>query len=77
MDTININLTTLDMENINHIEIKKMLFIYNAIQNGWSVFKKDYNYIFRKNHEGKKEIFTDDYLRRFMKDNLDMNSILN
>ena len=44
MDTININLTTLDMENINHIEIKKMLFIYNAIQNGWSVFKKDYNF---------------------------------
>lgn len=77
MDTININLNKLDMENINHINLKKMIFIYNALENGWSISKKDKNYIFKKNHEGKKEILADDYLKRFMKENIDINSILN
>ena len=34
-------------------------------------------YIFSKNHEGKKEVYLDDYLTRFMKQNFDINKFLN
>ena len=32
-------------------------------------------YIFKKNHEGKKEVYLDDYLRRFMKDNFNLEKL--
>lgn len=49
--------------------VRQMTFIYNAIQDGWSVVKKKENYIFVKKHEGKKEIFSDDYLKKFITEN--------
>jgi hypothetical protein len=52
-----------------------MNFIYNALENGWKVEKKNHLYIFKKNHEGKKEVYLDDYLARFMQDNFDMSTI--
>ena len=57
-----------------NITIKKMQFIYNALENGWSVKKKKDLYIFSKNHEGKKEVFLDEYLKRFMVTNMDFNN---
>ena len=39
--------------------------------------KKRDCYIFCKNHEGKKEIYLDSYLKRFMEQNLDLNTIIN
>tara|TARA_B100001057_G_scaffold491431_1_gene581655 strand:- start:177 stop:371 length:195 start_codon:yes stop_codon:yes gene_type:complete len=57
------------------IKSKKMIFIYNAIENGWSVKKSKDSFIFTKKHEGKREIFSDEYLLRFMKENIS-NSIL-
>ncbi|MAH37252.1 MAG: hypothetical protein CL560_05480 [Alphaproteobacteria bacterium] len=57
-----------------NITIKKMKFIYNALENGWSVKKKKDLYIFSKNHEGKKEVFLDEYLKRFMVTNMDFNN---
>ena len=67
--------------NIGQIEIdqdkfKKMLFLYNALENGWSIKKREKCYIFTKNHEGKKEIFDESYLSMFMKDNCNINNIL-
>ena len=50
----------------------KTKFIMNALENGWRVEKKDNRYIFTKKHEGKKEIFMDDYLESFIKVNLGM-----
>ena len=61
------------MENSN-ITIQKMKFIYNALENGWSIKKKKDLYIFTKNHEGKKEVFLDEYLKRFMQTNMDFNN---
>tara|TARA_X000000950_G_scaffold202183_1_gene243380 strand:+ start:1078 stop:1275 length:198 start_codon:yes stop_codon:yes gene_type:complete len=58
----------------SNITIKKMQFIYNALENGWSVKKKKDLYIFSKNHEGKKEVFLDEYLKRFMVTNMDFNN---
>jgi len=52
-----------------------MNFIYNALEKGWKVEKRNQLYIFKKNHEGKKEVYLDDYLARFMQDNFDMSTI--
>lgn len=57
------------------IKSKKMIFIYNSIENGWTVKKSKDTFIFTKKHEGKREIFSDEYLLRFMKENIS-NSIL-
>lgn len=50
----------------------KMTFIYNAIQDGWTVNKKKDNYIFTRMIDGKKEVFSDDYLSNFIKSNLNI-----
>ena len=60
---------------IDCILLQKMIFIYNALDKGWAVKKKKNAYIFTKNHEGKKEVLLDTYLKRFMMDNLDINKI--
>ena len=38
--------------------------------------KKNNSYVFSKNHEGKKEVFEDNYLNQFMKSNFDMKTII-
>ena len=37
--------------------------------------KKKKLYVFTKNHEGKKEVFLDNYLKRFMVSNFDIENI--
>ena len=64
-----------DINGINHIKLQKMGFIYNALENGWTINKKNNCYIFKKKHEGKKEVYLDDYLKRFMKANFNINNI--
>jgi hypothetical protein len=54
----------------------KMVFLYNALNDGWKIKKKNDLYIFTKNHEGKKEILHDSYLLTFMKSNADLNKIV-
>ena len=78
---IQINLESLkDLENenikIDIITFQKMLFLFNSLQQGWAVKKQNNSYVFTKNHEGKKEIFEDSYLLKFMKTNLDINKII-
>ena len=65
----------LDLE-IDKIKFQKMVFLYNALDNGWSIKKRNDSYIFTKNHEGKKEIFDETYLSIFMKENVNINNIL-
>ena len=54
-----------------------MAFVYNALQSGWTVNKKDNTYVFTKKHEGKKEIYLDTYLKSFVEKNMDINKINN
>ena len=61
---------------IDYIKLQKMAFLYNALENGWTIKKYKEAYKFTKHHQGAKEIFLDSYLRRFMKENIDLNSIL-
>ena len=62
---VDINIDTNDMK-IDCIMLQKMIFIYNALEKGWTIKKKNNAYVFTKNHEGKKEVMLEDYLKRFM-----------
>ncbi len=62
--------------NIDNKKFEIMIFIVNALNEGWSVKKRNNTYIFTKNHEGKKEIFSESYITKFVKENLDINKIL-
>jgi len=59
-----------NLDNLDNLKFKKICFIFNAIQDGWSVKKKDNSYIFSKKHEGKKEVYLDTYLQTFIKKNI-------
>ena len=61
---------------IDNIKFQKMLFLFNAIEEGWSIKKKNNSYVFSKNHEGKKEVFDDNYLNQFMKASFDMRTVI-
>lgn len=63
-------------ESINAIQMKKMIFLYNSLENGWAIKKKNNLYIFSKKHENKKEVFSDTYLKGFIVRNINNNSIL-
>ena len=65
----------LDLE-VDKIKFQKMVFLYNALENGWSIKKRKDSYIFTKNNEGKKEVFDEQYLSIFMKENVNINNIL-
>ena len=73
MDNINI-LNPQNLE-IEYIQLQKMAFIYNAVQSGWTVQRKNDSYIFTKKHEGKKEIFLDTFMKTFIESNIDINKI--
>ena len=62
---------------IEIMELQKMIFIYNALKTGWSVkmvtngkfeFKQSKNNV-------KKEVFLDDYLTKFIQNNLNIENI--
>ena len=69
-----------DIENKNYtidpIKFQKMLFIYNAIEDGWSLKKKNDCYIFSKKTNNKKEVIRDEYLAHFMKSNLELQDLI-
>jgi hypothetical protein len=55
---------------LERIYFQKMCFIMNALDKGWTVKKSDEKYIFYKKHEGKKEVFHEEYLRKFIESNM-------
>ena len=58
-----------DEPTLSNPTIQRMLFISNALEQGWSVKKRDDSFIFSKKHEGKREIFRNDYLDNFIASN--------
>jgi len=51
-------------------EFQKLVFLKNALDDGWSIKKVEDTFIFSKKHENRKEIFHSDYLERFIENNL-------
>ena len=68
--TIEVSTSTIDP-----LQLQKMLFIFNAIEKGWSVKKKDDKYVFTKNHENKREVFLESYLRKFITETISIDNI--
>jgi hypothetical protein len=58
--------------NLTDKRLKELIFIYNALDNGWTIKKKNDLYIFSKKHNNKKEIYQNEYLQEF----IDSNSVL-
>ena len=63
-------MSTIISISIDDIEYKKMCFVFNAINDGWSISKDNECYIFKKKHRNKREVFTDTYLQEFICKNL-------
>jgi len=59
----------IDLNNfkINNKELSKIMFIYNAIEDGWTIKKKDEQYIFTKQKSKEKHIYNDKFLENFIK----------
>jgi transposase len=60
-----------DDENIkiDPVRFQKMLFVYNALEEGWTIKKRNDTYIFTKKHENRYEVFQEDYLEKFVSSN--------
>jgi len=64
-----------DKLDIDNFMLQKMTFLYNAIESGWDIKKSEDKYIFTKNHEQKKEVYLDNYLRKFLESNISISNI--
>ena len=57
-------------EGLNKNSLHILSFLYNVLNNNWTVKKTLKNeYVFIKKHEGRKEFFTEKYLHTFLKEN--------
>ena len=68
---------TVDTVSLDSIIAQKMSFIYNALEGGWEVKKKGENYVFKKPHHNRREVFLDSYLEQFLRENLDISRMTN
>ena len=71
----NISIKTNEKLSIDYVTLQKMAFLYNTLENGWTIKKNENKYIFTKKHEGEKEIMLDSYLRRFVEEHFDINKL--
>jgi hypothetical protein len=47
-------------------EQNKMRFLMNALNDGWSVKKRNDKYIMTKRHENRQEVFEQEFLEYFV-----------
>ena len=66
MSTKNLEVPIDQSNNITKNQIKKMIFIQNALDQGWTIKKSGDSYIFTKKHENRREIFQENYLETFL-----------
>lgn len=72
---MNIEIKIPDKLEIDNFILQKMTFIYNALENGWDIKKSEDKYIFTKNHEHKKEVYLESYLRTFLETNINISNL--
>jgi len=63
--------------NLDLLEFQKMIFIYNALKTGWGVkMLSNGKFEFKKSKSNlKKEFFLEDYLKKFIEHNLNIENI--
>jgi hypothetical protein len=59
-------------KDVDNLQLQKMIFIMNALNDGWSVKKSQDKYIFSKKHENKVEVFQEEYLATFILQNMQL-----
>lgn len=57
----------IDKKLLDHKKILVSSFIFNALQDGWKVQKKNENYIFTKRKGKVKEVYMENFLDDFLK----------
>jgi hypothetical protein len=75
------NKQQLILETSNNLKIEKplfqkMVFLTNALDQGWTVKKSNDTYIFTKKHENRQEIFQENYLEKFLVSNYSADKLL-
>ena len=63
---MNINIQIPEKIELDNTILQKMIFLYNALNNGWNIKKNNNKYIFFKNSEEKEEVYLDSYLSYFL-----------
>jgi hypothetical protein len=76
MSTTKIQIESSPIVNIERPKYQKMIFIINALENGWTIKKLNDSYIFTKKHENKREVFQENYLENFIRLNSEESRIL-
>jgi hypothetical protein len=66
MSTKSLEIPTDQSIQITKKQFQKMVFIQNALDQGWTIKKSDDSYIFTKKHENRREIFQENYLETFL-----------
>jgi len=69
MSTTKLDVPTDQNIQLTKSQYKKMIFIQNALEQGWSIKKSQDSYIFTKKHENRREIFQENYLETFLVSN--------
>jgi len=65
--------TAMDTTSESSLNRAKLMFLYNALENGWRVHKKMNNvYVFSKHHHQDREYFQKSFLRDFVQMNLSL-----
>jgi len=65
------------MKQLDLMKLYKMIFIFNALKNGWTVRLLEADkYEFKKSKKKEKCINVTNYLEEFVKKNLDINKLL-
>ena len=72
---MNVHIKIPEKLEIDNFILQKMSFLYNAIEDGWDIKKLDNKYIFSKNHEQKKEVYLDSYLKTFLERNINIKNL--
>ena len=67
------NQDNIDFNNLNKLTRQKMIFIYNSIENGWSITKCDDKYIFCKKHHNNPDVITEQFVKTFIEQNIYVN----
>ena len=63
------SIKSVDINKVDILTKQKMLFIFNSLENGWTVSKRDDNYIFTKNHNNSSEVLSEQFLKSFIINN--------
>lgn len=53
-------------QQMTYKEQNKMRFLMNAMDDGWSVKKRNDQYIMTKRHENRQEVFEEEFLENFV-----------